>query len=70
MGDFLSRSNYSNWSDYSSGKDSKIHKKNISTGDHFFRTTKDNKNESKIGYTRINPLVTMIKTDRKNEERI
>lgn len=34
------------------------HNRNV-TGDHFFRTTKDNKNASKFGYTRINPLISL-----------
>lgn len=60
---FLSRSNYSNWR----GNQPNIshitdtsHKRSYSStqGDHFFKTTKQDKNQSKIGFTPIFPLVT------------
>lgn len=57
MTSFLNQSNYSNWSEHGSNQGNRSHKRMFSTGDHFFKTTKDNKNVSKIGYTKINPLV-------------
>jgi len=63
MGNFLSRSNYSNWNGHNrniSRLSEDTHNKNYSTvkGDHFFKTTRDDKNMSKIGFTPIFPLVT------------
>ena len=65
---FLNESNYSNWSEagvtfYSDkSKNQYQHRRFSSSGDHFFKTTKDNKNVSKIGCTKINPLVSIGKT--------
>lgn len=60
---FLSQSNYSNWSGSPSenqeSNDYLKHRRYNSTHDHFFKTTKDNKNASKIGYSKINPLVSL-----------
>lgn len=64
MTNFMNRSGYSNWKGdqpHISRLSNAPHKRSHSTqGDHFFRTTKDNRNESKIGYTPIFPLVTNI----------
>lgn len=62
MTNFLNQSNYSNWSrggSVSTSTQYARHNRNNSTTDHFFRTTKDNKNASLIGYTKINPLVSL-----------
>jgi hypothetical protein len=69
MTNFLFQSNYSNW------RGDKKHISRISEdspkrsesyrGEHFFRTTKDNRNESKIGYTPIFPLVSNAPVDAK-----
>ena len=66
MTNFLNRSNYSNWVETKSSfmKDKTNHLRSNSTGDHFFKTTKDNKNASKIGYTKINPLVSSVEIDK------
>lgn len=61
MTKFLNQSNYSNWKQISVGSRSngfESHRKSNSTHDHFFRTTTDNKNSSRFGYTKINPLVS------------
>ena len=60
---FLSRSNYSNWKGNqanSSRMSENSHKRSYSStqGNHFFKTTKDDKNTSKIGFTPIFPLVS------------
>jgi len=62
MGNFLRRSNYSNWSEVNrniSKLSGDTHKRSYSSvkGDHFFKTTRDDKNMSKIGFTPIFPLV-------------
>ena len=71
MTNFLNESNYSNWSEagatFYSNK-SNNHRRYSSSGDHFFKTTKDNRNESKIGYTKINPLVSIGKSTRHPKE--
>lgn len=64
MSNFLSRSNYSNWRGEQrniSNLSESTHKRSYSTtpGDHFFKTTKDNRNQSKIGCTPIFPLVAV-----------
>lgn len=64
MTSFLSRSNYSNWRGNSPNisrmSDLSAHARSYSTtkGDHFFRTTKEDKNQSKIGFTTVFPLVS------------
>ena len=63
MTNFMNRSGYSNWQGEQPhiSRLSNSHKRSYSTqGDHFFRTTKDNRNQSKIGCTPIFPLVTNI----------
>ena len=62
MTSFLSQSNYSNWRGEQANisRLSSNHKRAHSTHDHFFKTTKDNKNQSKIGYTPIFPLVSNV----------
>ena len=67
---FLNESNYSNWTEAGASfytDRSSRHKRYSSSGDHFFKTTKDNKNASKMGYTKINPLVTVPKTSSHNK---
>ena len=51
-------------------KDNKNHKRSNSTGDHFFKTTKDNRNASKIGFTKINPLVSSVEIDKVRSQRL
>ena len=64
MTSFLSRSNYSNWRgdspNISRMSENSGHARSYSTtkGDHFFKTTKEDKNQSKIGCTPIFPLVS------------
>lgn len=63
MSQFLRKSNYSNWrgnSSHISRNSDNSHARSYSTtkGDHFFKTTKDDKNQSKIGFTPVFPLVT------------
>lgn len=63
MSAFLNTSNYSNWSNRQLSDQSsfnRTHHRSYSTthGDYFFRTTKEDKNVSKIGCTPIFPLVT------------
>ena len=72
MTNFLNRSNYSNWASTNSSfmKDNKNHKRSNSTGDHFFKTTKDNRNASKIGFTKINPLVSSVEIDKVRSQRL
>ena len=59
MTNFLNKSNYSteslpyNESRAVPGAQRKSHY----LGDYFFRTTKNNKNASRFGYTKINPLI-------------
>ena len=64
MTNFMNKSGFSNWKGdqpHISRLSGASHKRSHSTqGDHFFRTTKDNRNESKIGCTPIFPLVTNI----------
>ena len=62
MTSFLNQSNYSNWSGGNSNPSATHypkHNRYNSSHDHFFKTTKDNKNASKFGYTKINPLVSL-----------
>lgn len=70
MTNFLNQSNYSNWSGANSVHSSthypKQHNRYNSSYDHFFKTTKDNKNVSKFGYTRVNPLVALPETNPHN----
>jgi hypothetical protein len=62
MSSFLRRSHYSNWKGESpniSNMSQSSHARSLSThGDYFFKTTKDNKNASKIGFTPVFPLVS------------
>lgn len=69
MTNFLSQSNYSNWSGSSPPKQHS-HKRALSSNNYFFKTTKDNKNASKIGYTQVNPLVSLVKTNSQPKEKI
>ena len=59
MTNFLNKSNYSTESlPYNEPIASPMnHRRSSRYGDYFFRTTKNNKNVSKFGYTGINPLV-------------
>lgn len=70
MTNFLNESNYSNWSEARGSQYSERSGKHrrYDSGDYFFKTTKDNKNASKIGYTGINPLVTVGKTSSHHKE--
>lgn len=74
MTNFINRSNYSNWTSPHHStqlkEKSPEHKRTTSTGDHFFKTTKDNKNASLIGYTKINPLVSSVETNALKEKKI
>jgi hypothetical protein len=66
MSSFLRKSNYSNWqgnrANTSRMSNASSHKRSYSStqGDHFFKTSKDNKNESKIGFTPLFPLVSNV----------
>ena len=64
MSSFLSKSNYSNWkvNTVNVSRAGETHRRSYSStqGDHFFRTTKDTRNESKIGYTPVFPLVSNV----------
>ena len=62
MTSFLNKSQYSNREAllYGSSRALSGHRKATSTAQHFFKTTKDDKNASKIGFTGINPLVSNI----------
>lgn len=72
MTKFMNRSGYSNWrgeQPHISRLPDPPHRRSHSTqGDHFFRTTKDNRNQSKIGCTPVFPLVTNIPPQQHKQE--
>lgn len=73
MTNFLSQSHYSNWSNHpgsTSISRSNTHKRSNSNSahDHFFRTTTDNKNVSRFGYTNINTLISNSATKAHNRQ--
>lgn len=72
MTNFLSQSHYSNWRGDQpniSRVSSTQHRKTYSnSGDHFFKTTKEDKNQSKIGCTPVFPLVSNISAQPQQEK--
>lgn len=71
MSNFINQSHYSNWSGANSSSSSTHypkHNRYNSSHDHFFKTTKDNKNVSKFGYSKVNPLVSLPQTNAHNSQ--
>lgn len=71
MSNFLNQSNYSNWSSGNSVSNSTRypkHNRYNSSHDHFFKTTKDIKNASRFGYSKMNPLVALPEPNAHNCE--